>query len=438
MTGTSYLSMNQWILADKLPPEVKTLNIEAYSPYRYELLYTNRMFHLEAYGGWTAYNSGVENTVFRGDELYDEILKFKPQMKMDEALIGEKLPWYRNWVRSYRGDEVFWDEADWGKLKHMPEKLNVPTLFNAGWYDPHFDGMIQAWHHLKEETRQNSLFLTAPVNHKQKVCGKFPVEMPFQYIGVQFMKAKLLWLNHFLRGEELKLPQGIEMAFIYGKNTWEEIKEDKGCSEERVLYFDLKNRTLKEKQENCQEVISFEYDPNNPVPTCGSEVIMTDYMYHKDKETVEGMQPLPPVGQRGDVISFLSGRFQEDRVLVRDFWVSLEVRTTAKDTAFTAKLGMIRENGEAFSLRSGITSVLAQHENYEPNSKVPLKIRMPQLCILIRKGERFRLDISSLDYPAFSIHPNTNKDWAEEDNYVTATQSICSGELKVSSIARKG
>lgn len=439
MTGTSYLSMNQWILADKLPPEVKTLNIEAYSPYRYDLLYTNRMFHLEAYGGWTAYNSGIENTIFKGDKLYDEILRFKPQIKMDEALIGEKLPWYRNWVASFKGDEEFWDKEDWGKLKNMPQSLNVPTLFNAGWYDPHFDGMVKAWNNLKEETRCKSLFLTAPVNHKQNLCGRMPVENAFEYIGVRFMKAKLLWFNHFLRDEKLELPQGVEISFVYGKNTWEAVEEEKKYQFERVLYFNLKDCKLDSvySGEGYQEPLSFIYNPNNPVPTCGSEVIMTDYMYHKNKVTAEGIQLLPSVGVRDDVISFLSDKFEEDFMLNNDCWVYLDVQTTAKDTAFTAKLGVVQKNGDAYSLRSSITSVLAQHNPYVPNTKVTLKIRLTKLYILIKEGERLRLDISSSDYPAFCIHPNTDKNWAQEENYITAVQSICGGRLKLSGIARR-
>ncbi|MEA5083012.1 MAG: CocE/NonD family hydrolase [Lachnospiraceae bacterium] len=438
MTGTSYLSMNQWILADKLPPEVKTLNIEAYSPYRYDLLYTNRMFHLEAYAGWTAYNSGVKNIEFKGDSLYNEILKFKPQIKMDETLFGEKLPWYRNWVESSDGDEEFWNMDDWGKLKNMPQSINVPTLFNAGWYDPHVDGMLKAWNNLKEDVRGKSLFLTAPVNHKQSLCGNFPVGNAFEYIGTRFMKAKLLWFNHFLRGEKLELPQGTEISFIYGKNKWEEMDENENCQLERVLYFNLKNYKLDNiPVYEYQEPICFVYNPNKPVPTCGSEVIMTDYMYHKNNVTAEGIKLLPDVGTREDVISLLSEKFEEDILLISDFWVHMDVQTTAKDTAFTAKLALVNKNGDAYSLRSSITSVLAQQENYEPNTTVSLKIRLTKLHILIRKGEILRLDISSSDYPAFHIHPNTDKSWAQEENYITARQSIIGGELKFSGIVKR-
>lgn len=438
MTGTSYLSMNQWILADKLPPEVKTLNIEAYSPYRYDLLYTNRMFHLEAYGGWTAYNSGVESTIFTGNSLYDEILKFKPQIKMDETLIGEKLPWYRNWVESAKGYEDFWNLDDWGKLKNMPQSLNVPTLFNTGWYDPHFDGMLKAWNNLKEEVRSKSLFLTAPVNHKQSLCGNFQVENPYEYIGTRFMKAKLLWFNHFLRGEKLELPRGVEMSFVYGENTWEDVEKEKDFQLERVLYFNLKDCKLNNIPVcEHQKPISFVYNPNNPVPTCGSEVIMTDYMYHKNKVTAEGIKLLPDVGTREDVISLLSENFEEDILLISDFWVHMDVQTTARDTAFTAKLALVNKNGDAYSLRSSITSVLAQHENYEPNTTVALKIRLTKLHILVRKGERLRLDISSSDYPAFHIHPNSEKNWAEEENYIISKQSIFGGKLNFSCIVKR-
>jgi predicted acyl esterase len=252
------------------------------------------------------------------------------------------------------------------------------------------------------------------------------------------MKAKLLWFSHFLRGEKLELPQGVELSFVYGKNTWEDVEKEKNIELERVLYFNLKECKLDNiPVDEYQEPIRFMYNPNNPVPTCGSEVIMTDYMYHKNKVTVEGIHLLPPVGARADVVSLLSHEFNEDILLVNDFWVNIEVQTTAKDTAFTAKLVVVKRNGDGYSLRSSITSVLTQHHNYVPNKMVTLKIRLTKLYILIKEGERLRLDISSSDYPAFHIHPNTNKNWADEENYLTAVQSICGGTLKFSGIAKR-
>ncbi|MGL4791956.1 MAG: CocE/NonD family hydrolase, partial [Anaerotignaceae bacterium] len=154
MTGSSYLSMNQWVLADKLPKEVKTLNIEAYSPYRHALLYTDKMFHLEAYAGWTAYNHGVKNPICPQEKLYGEILKFKPQIKMDETLLGKPLKWYRKWLLGTNAKEEINHTGDWKCLEKMPKALSVPTLFFGGYHDPHFEGMVKAWGNISEETKK--------------------------------------------------------------------------------------------------------------------------------------------------------------------------------------------------------------------------------------------------------------------------------------------
>lgn len=219
LTGSSYLSMCQWILGDCLPKEVKTLNIENYSPYRYSMLYTDRMFHLEAYGGWAAYNTGLDKTLCPKENLYDEILGFKPQIKMDEVLLGQKLPWYRKWITSANESDPYWKEGVWGQLYDMPEKINIPVLLHSGWYDPHLSGMLRAWNELAEETREKSLFIIAPQNHKQSACGDMELKNTEALCGRRFAKSRLIWFNRLLK-DGAGVETGKIIAYKYGSENW--------------------------------------------------------------------------------------------------------------------------------------------------------------------------------------------------------------------------
>ena len=59
----------------------------------------------------------------------------------------------------------------------------------------------------------------------------------------------------------------------------------------RTRFADTKKQILT-KMITFDYPLSYTYDPLNPSPTEGSEVIMTDYMYHKGKKTAEGRKKI--------------------------------------------------------------------------------------------------------------------------------------------------
>lgn len=432
MTGTSYLSMNQYLICDCLPAEVKALNLEVYSPYRHDLLYTNGMYHLEAYSGWTAYNCGIK-TEKTPDELYEKMIYFNPQMYADENVLGRKLDWYRQWLKGSEPDDDLYKTGAYGSLYDMPKAINVPVLVHAGWYDPHFGGMIRAWEHMKNETREKSAMIITPTNHKQALCSDIDTPNAFDPVGIRFIRSKLNWFGHHLKGKDYFQPvnEGSVTAYVYGENKY---KIFKGCIKdhtENTLYIDTKNRKLSKyeiKNQTCSEYI---YDPENPVSTCGSEVIMTDYMYHKHKKTTEGRRIQPSVGYRKDVISFVSDKFEKDLLVNGNIIVTLDISSSAEDTCFYVKLSTVNENDNtALYLRSGITTLKSALGKYTPNSRKEITITFNKIAVSVKKGEKFRLDITSSDYPAFNIHPNTTNLWSEETKPVKAVQKLYGGKIE--------
>jgi putative CocE/NonD family hydrolase len=434
LTGTSYLSMNQYLLADILPPEVKTLNIEVYSPYRYPLMYSGRMFHFEAYAGWLAYNSGVKGFEDKGDEAYNKMLHFSPAIRADEAVFGQKIDWYRDWITSVDHTADIWNSGAYGILPDISKKIKVPVLMHAGWYDPHFDGMFHSWENLPEATREKSLMIITPTNHKQQLCADIDTPNAFSFTGKKFIKSKLNWFGHFLKGRDFfqETPLGKIRAYVYGKNNYMDFSYPFEDNKKCTLFFDTDNKMLCKKHLNMN-IIKYLYNPKFPVPTCGSEVIMTDYMYHKDKKTTEGRRLQPKPDYRKDVITFLSESFKYDVYIEKPIEIWLDVASSAKDTAFSVKISIVNENGQAYFLRQGIMTIISQNEGkniYIPNEKITLHYKLVRVFAKIKKGMRIRADISSSDFPAFHIHPNTDNIWSREENPVTAEQVIFGGRIE--------
>ena len=252
-------------------------------------------------------------------------------------------------------------------------------------------------------------------------------------MGIRFIRSKLNWFGHHLNGKDYFQPvnEGSVTAYVYGENKY---KIFKGCIKdhtENTLYIDTKNRKLSKYEIQNQTCSEYIYDPENPVSTCGSEVIMTDYMYHKHKKTTEGRRIQPSVGYRKDVISFVSDKFEKDLLVNGNIIVTLDISSSAEDTCFYAKLSTVNENDNtALYLRSGITTLKSALGKYTPNSRKEITITFNKIAVSVRKGEKFRLDITSSDYPAFNIHPNTTNLWSEETKPVKAVQKLYGGKIE--------
>ncbi len=429
MTGASYITMNQFMICDILPPEVKTLNFEVYNPYRHDILYTNGMFHLEAYAGWLAYNSGITE-LKPNEETYKKMINFTPQMYADENVLGKKLDWYRQWLKSDNKNAPLYNYGAYGILKDLPSKIKVPIIAHASWYDPHFAGMLKAFENMPKQTRDKSTIIITPTNHKQALCSDNDTPNAFKAVGTRFIRSKLNWFGHHLKGEPYfdPTPEGNIKAYVYNKNDYIVFKNF-NLQAKNNLFINTNNMTLCHSKPTMS-VKEYIYDPLNPAPTCGSEALMTDYMYHKNKKTVEGRRIIPPVGYRNDIISFVSEYFEKDILINNDINVYIYVSSSAPDTCFYTRLSVIENGKDAFYLRSGITTLKNCITNYKPNSTVNIKIQMAKISALIKSGMRLRLDITSSDFPAFNAHPNTLKLWAEETNAVKAVQKIYGGRIE--------
>ena len=433
LTGSSYVALCQLLVADSLPDKVKMLNIENLSPYRYEMLYTNGVFHFEAYTGWTAYNTGIQNLPCAPDELYQKFISHRPPITADTELLGICLPWYRNWLEGVEKNSPAWTDGAYALVPETVNHINIPVLFHGGWYDPHLEGMVRCWRNINPQIREKSLFIISPTNHKQALCSDLKTENEFVCGGKRFIKSKISFFEHYLKGNDFlfETPLGNAQVFVYGQNNYKTVslaKKDDAHS----FYLNCSNRKLNVNIPENNAVIEYIYNPSDPVPSCGSDVLMTDYMYHKNKKTAEGQKLMPKANYRDDVISFVSDEFAEGIEISNSISISLDVSSSAKDTAFIAKICLVDKNGDAYHLRQSACTLCIKNgekEEYTPETIKNITFETNPVFIKIEKGCRLRVDISSSDFPSYALHPNTDRLWCHEENAVQARQKIHGGKI---------
>lgn len=430
LVGMSYLAAAEWAVADRLPPEVKTIVPMSFGIDAYADAYENGMFKQDVMTAWAAFMP-QGNMEFLNGGAYQEMLHHRPAREADEAVLGLQLDWYRRWVDSPAQDRGFWAEEAPRLLYSMPEKVRVPVLMIAGWYDPFLGAQLRDFERLS--TRDRSVLIVGPWNHLQESV----VDGAGDIRGKGQLAVILDWLNHHLRGEPLDRKVGVVDTYVFGADVWERRKAFPPRTSTVTLHLaDIEasngcegGRLVDEPVVDSGEV-SFRYDPTDPVPTRGGAKLLS-FAFRTFDSPAPGIVDQSGLCERADVLSFESAPLESALHLAGRAAVELSVSSDVRDTAFTAKLVAVSPDGTARNVRDGIAALSSQHEAYVPGSVTSVRIDLWPIEWRFPTGTKLRLDISSSNFPAFHAHPNVAGPWAEVEEVRVATQTIHGGRISL-------
>jgi putative CocE/NonD family hydrolase len=110
----------------------------------------------------------------------------------------------------------------------------------------------------------------------------------------------------------------------------------------------------------------------------------------------------------------------------------LHVSTEGQDTDFTAKLVEVRPDGYARIIEEGIIRASfrngrGERQLLEPGEVYRVTVNLKSTSILIPKGNRVRLEVSSSNFPKYDRNPNTGEDPMKARVLKTVTQRVYFG-----------
>lgn len=435
--GDSYLALTGWCMADAIPDKVKGMYLGVYGTDRFTSAYCKGLFRHDVLTSWAMENAGrpVEAD-------YLESCRFRPHDRVDEALWGGELSWYRDWIHATKEDDSYWQEGFWQLLRDIPKKVKIPLLIREGWYDHHLGSALKSYEALNEKVRKKCTLQIGSWNHFSMNCLEWSEPENLQNSEVQSMVE---WFWQLLVEE--KIPEKKISFYIIGADRWAKAAQWPICPDSvKTWYLSAEQaadpdgaRRLKGCKEEVSEhaagketscadtaadTVEYLYDPDDPVPSLGGESML------KTMEHVGSMFQ-PEIGWRKDVISFLSEPVAEDFVIGGKIRVNLRVASDCEDTAFTAKLMEVREDGRSINIRSSITTIAADQEGgiYEPGMTAEVQVEMWDIVWQVKAGSRLRLDISSSDFPQYAAHTNYPGIWSKQEKGRIARQTIfCKGD----------
>jgi len=326
----------------------------------------------------------------------------------------------------------YWHRQDTIAVREVPGNITIPILMIGGWYDVFFGPQFEDWQRLASQA--NSRYIIGPYTHAG-TTGE--LQTPGAEGGRFQWQQMLPWLEHHLKGKPLTLPTGLNI-YVMGDGEWQERKRWPVVEGEKILHISnledanaCKGGVLAEAPGGGE--VSYTYEPDNPVPTRGGAGMLAFNM--------PGFDGAPPANveqsglcERDDVLTFHSEVLGKSLLIEGAITVTLEVSSSAPDTAFTAKLIEVFPDGRGFNIRDSITTLAFRNgaevrQDYQPGDRIELNLEFWPIAWRVQPGSRLRLDVSSSDFPKFHAHTNRAGPWANQAGADPAEQVVHGGRV---------
>ena len=325
------------------------------------------------------------------------------------------------------------------------QDMEVPSLFITGWYDSLqnenfkiFNGWTKK--SKTKDAREKTKLIIGPWSHQIAPWGRVMMGKNGEYADRVFGKNSLLdiinmhthWYDQRLKG----INTGIDdeppiKLFVMGENVW---RYENEWPLKRTNWTDFyissegnakseKGKLKIHKPIEKKLFDSYIYDPNDPVPSLGSQYQTYDFCGPHDRSKIQ---------ERSDVLVFQSEKLDQEIEVTGPIKAIIYVSSDCIDTDFTDTLTDIEENGKAIALCEGI--VRARFRNgtdnpkmLKPNKIYEVEIDMWNTSNLFKKNHMICLEISSSNFPRYNRNLNTGGNIEKGFEMKKANQKIYHG-----------
>ncbi|MEN4475855.1 CocE/NonD family hydrolase [Mycolicibacterium cosmeticum] len=450
MYGSSYVGATQWLAAVTAPPHLVTIvPANTASDYYDGWTYEGGEFRLAFVQPWAI--DSIASTAARNRKDQEALARLEaaaaeptrwlnfrpfkdlPPMQPNNPAVA---PWYFDWIRHSSRDD-FWRAVS---IRDRYPSVRIPVLHFEGWYDAFLAGGVQNFTGMtarggSDVARANQRLVIGPWDH---VAWGRPDSRPAPMLSdigpvgnSPINDLMLQWYDHFLKGADNGIGgQPRVDYFVMGANTWRQASGWPLPQTQWVNWYLSGNGGSAQRKGSLQPVLPaaqgpdvYTYDPAYPAPSLGG---------HSCCGALSGPQgpyDQTPVEQRSDVLVYDSAPLSHDTEITGPATVTLWAASSAVDTDFTAKLVVVKPDGQAVNLNNGILRTafrdsLSQPTPIEPGRPYELRIEIWPTSYEFRAGDRVRLEISSSDYPQFAPNPNTGAPFGQDTRTLPAVQTI--------------
>jgi hypothetical protein len=317
------------------------------------------------------------------------------------------------------------------------EKITIPTLNIASWYDPwarfSFDTFLNMQQKAGSEyAREHQHVFAGPWCHHAptRILGDIDFGLFADEPGSRAWEYQLSFFDKYLKGKNVDLPT--LRYFTMGRNTWHDASAWP-LPQTNWQRFYLHSRgganscngdgVLNREEPGAEPIDTYVYNPFHPVQTAGGKGAEAENGF------VNGPMDQVHVEQRADVLCYTTDELAEDIEITGPLELHMYASSSCKDTDFVAKLVDVYPDGRAINIADGITRARYRNSMYEPKFLIPGEIEefviwLGPVSQLFRRGHRIRIDITSSNFPCFDRNMNTGDAVGINADGIPALQTI--------------
>jgi hypothetical protein len=315
---------------------------------------------------------------------------------------------------SHPTKDHFWK---WYDAESRAPKITAPALHIGGWWDIFGQGTInnfvtRQYHGGKGAKGMQKLIMGAWLHGPSPKPGDLVMPENFNFDFIGYEKR---FMAYWLKGEQNGIMD--EPAVDYYTlgdvfdpnapgNEWRTANDWPPFPTVETSYYLKEDRTLTtEPATSAEGRITYVYDPENPCPTHGGAELLIPAGPFDQRE----------VSKRSDVLVFATAPLELPVEITGNVKVRLSVSTDAPDTDFTAKFIDVYPDGREILMLDNIQR-LKFRKGFKkacplaPNTVGELQIDLWSISLILNRGHRIGLQISSSNYPRFEKNSNTGED----------------------------
>jgi putative CocE/NonD family hydrolase len=405
LCGASYLGYTAWALMTDPPPELVAAVIAISAHDNHWVAHGAGAFSLEQMLSLFHGFDHLESGTIRGLLLLKtQRRRLKPGFEelplvraQETVLRGSTMP-YRQWLTTPNAEDPLWRPM---RLGQALERVEVPVLLQAGWQDRFVEQMIGQYERLRRRGVDVGLTI-GPWTH---------VEFPTKGMGVA-MEETLDWLAEHLAGTgHRRRPHPVRL-FVTGAQEWRDLPEWPPPADAHVLYLRPDGELATTSPDPTASPSSFVYDPADPTPAVGGQVINPRIGGRRDNREVE---------ERDDVLTFSGAPLGEPLEVIGKPVVELVHRTDNPHSDLFVRLCEVTKDGRSTNLSDGFRRL--DREEASGIVRVPLEAMAHRFA----GGTRIRLQVSGGAHPRYARNLGTADDPATGTNLAPSRRTIHHG-----------
>jgi putative CocE/NonD family hydrolase len=298
-----------------------------------------------------------------------------------------------------------------GEVVKQASNLKMHINDRTGWFDFAVQGAIDEWVALKDHGKATLIMGIGGHGALSEDSRQAPAYGDCDILFPEIDAFKIM------RGENI--PQKSRLFyFLMGDatnpqapgNLWKVTESWPVPHQDQSWYFN-KDGTLSDDKPTAKKAFTgYTYDPNDPVFIVSGARLPASQHGPRDHSILK---------DRNDILRFDSEPLADPVEITGEANVDLYFSTDVPDTCFVLTLVDINPDGYEWPIRD--TAMMARYhkglespERLEEGNIYHAKLPLVATALVVDKGHRIGVRISSSSFPAYAIHPNT---WDAIDSY---------------------